>query len=312
MTLNIPIIPASGFNLVTQLFYDLRYIPETNKEEYGWLVELQWNINKQWFSALAFELVSSRTSSFGIDVSDDLSEYHACYPFSFFQKCPFSSYNSSLTISITPRAVYDGRDNPLTPKSGIYAETRVKLAYSDSIGFYIKPEARASYVFTFLDSFSLAFNARLGLSFLGAKSRLPLIDRYFLGGLNMRGYDNEALGPRLVNKSTPDVATNEAWGGESLFNFSAEFRYPIWPAIGLYGAVFTDMGSLTEYQATHYSFGGFFDEMFAKQLKYTAGLGLRYQFSETIPPIVVDYGFLLNRRRGDPLGGLSLNIGYTF
>ena len=64
LTLNIPIIPASGFNLVTQLFYDLRYIPDTNKEEYGWLVELQWNINKQWFSALAFELVSSRTSSF--------------------------------------------------------------------------------------------------------------------------------------------------------------------------------------------------------------------------------------------------------
>ena len=312
LTLNIPIIPSSGFNLVTQLFYDLRYIPDTNKEEYGWLVELQWNISKKWFSALAFELVTSKTSSFGIDVSEDISIYHACYPFTFFQSCPFSADNSSLTISLTPRAVYDGRDNPLTPKSGIYAEAKVKLAYSDSIGFYTKPEARASYVFSFLDYFSLAFNLRLGLSFLAPKSRLPLIDRYFLGGLNMRGYDNEALGPRLVNSSTPNVATNEAWGGEGLFNFSAELRFPIWHSFGIYGAIFTDIGALTEYQPTHYDVGGFFNEMFVEQLKYTAGLGLRWQISETIPPIVIDYGFLLNRRRGDPVGGFSLNIGYTF
>ena len=72
------------------------------------------------------------------------------------------------------------------------------------------------------------------------------------------------------------------------------------------------MGALIDYQPSHYDFGGFFDEMFAKELKYTAGLGLRWQISETIPPIVIDYGFLLNRRRGDPLGGFSLNIGYTF
>ncbi len=312
LTLNIPIIPSSGFNLVTQLFYDLRYIPDTNKEEYGWLVELQWNMSKKWFSALAFELVTSRTSSFGIDVSDDISTYHACYPFTFFQNCPFSPENSSLTISLTPRAVYDGRDNPLIPKFGAYAEAKVKLAYSDSIGFYTKPEVRASYVFSFIDYFSLAFNMRLGLSFLSKDSRLPLIDRYFLGGLNMRGYDNEALGPRLVNSSTPNVATNEAWGGEGLFNFTAELRYPIWPSVGIYGAVFADMGALIDYQPSHYDFGGFFDEMFAKELKYTAGLGLRWQISETIPPIVIDYGFLLNRRRGDPLGGFSLNIGYTF
>ncbi len=312
LTLSIPVIPASGFNIITQLFYDLRYIPDTNKEEYGWLVELQWNINKAWFAALAFELESSKTSSFGIDVSDDISSYHACYPVTFFMDCPFASSDDGLTVSLTPRISYDGRDTPLTPKSGVYVEGKVKLGYSSAIGFYAKPEARASYIYTFLKYFTLAFNLRFGVSFLQKNKQLPYIDRYFLGGLNMRGYDNEALGPRLVNDLTPNVATNEAGGGEVLFNFTAELRYPIWESVGIYGALFVDMGSLTQYQPTHYSAGSFAEELFANQMRYTAGVGLRWQISDSIPPIVIDYGFILNRRRGDPLGGFSLNVGYTF
>lgn len=311
LSLAIPVIPASGFNIVTQLFYDLRYIPDTNKEQYGWLVELQWNVSKAWFTALAFELEFSRTGS---EVSDgnNLDAYHACYPVSFFMTCPFSRDSEMLTVSLTPRMHYDGRDNPLTPKYGFYAEGKIKLAYSNAVGFYVKPEARASYVYTFLQYFTLAFNLRLGFSFLAADQRLPLIDRFFLGGLNMRGYDNEALGPRLVNDFVPSIATKEAGGGEALFNFTAELRFPIWESIGLYGALFTDMGSLTRYQAPYYGGAEFARELFVEQMRYTAGLGLRWLISEAIPPIVIDYGFILNRRRGDPVGGFSLNVGYTF
>ena len=311
LTLSIPVIPASGFNIVTQLFYDLRYIPDTNKEQYGWLVELQWNVSKAWFTALAFELEYSRTGS---EVGDTtgLDGYHACYPVSFFMDCPFSKDSEMLTVSLTPRMHYDGRDNPLTPKYGFYAEGKVKLAYSNAVGFYVKPEARVSYVYTFLQYFTLAFNLRLGLSFLGEDQTLPLIDRYFLGGLNMRGYDNEALGPRLVNDLLPSLATREAGGGEALLNFTAELRFPVWESMGIYGALFVDMGSLTQFQASHYGGAEFARELFVDQMRYTAGLGLRWLISEAIPPIVIDYGFILNRRRGDPLGGFSLNVGYTF
>ncbi|MBR4984872.1 MAG: BamA/TamA family outer membrane protein [Proteobacteria bacterium] len=311
LTLAIPVIPASGFNIVTQLFYDLRYIPDTNKEQFGWLVELQWNVSKAWFTALAFELESSRTgSTLGTDRT--LDDYHACYPVTFFMTCPFSEDERMLTVSLTPRMYYDGRDNPLMPKYGFYAEGKIKLAYSNSVGFYLKPEARASYVYTFLQYFTLAFNLRFGLSFLSEDQSLPLIDRYFLGGLNMRGYDNEALGPRLVIDYVPGLATNSAAGGEVLFNFTAEMRFPVWESVGIYGALFMDMGSLTQYQPTHYGAASFARELFADQMRYTAGLGLRWLISEAIPPIVIDYGFILNRRRGDPLGGFSLNVGYTF
>ena len=52
--------------------------------------------------------------------------------------------------------------------------------------------------------------------------------------------------------------------------------------------------------------------MFVNEMRYTAFLGLRWMISDSIPPIVIDYGFMLNRRHGDPFGAFSLNIGYTF
>ena len=309
LSLTIPVIPASGFNIISQWFYDLRFIPKTNKEELGWLVELQWQLNKSWFTALAFELESSSTSS----AVDESTHFSACYPFTFFYgKCPFDNSSALFTVSITPRASYDGRDNPLTPKYGVFAEAKIKFAYADNVGLYVKPEAHASYVYTFLKYFTLAFNMRFGVSFLKENSELPYIDRYFLGGLNMRGYEDEALGPRLINDLAPTTATDEAGGGEVLFNFTTEIRYPIWNAIGLYGALFVDMGALTPYQPTYYSPSAFAEELFVNQMRYTAGMGLRWLISEAIPPIVLDYGFIINRRRGDPLGGFSINVGYTF
>ncbi|GEM_PF-2207576 len=309
LSLTIPVIPASGFNIISQWFYDLRFIPKTNKEELGWLVELQWQLSKAWFTALAFELESSSTAS----AVDENTHYSACYPFTFFYgKCPFDNNSALFTVSITPRASYDGRDNPLTPKYGIFAETKIKFAYADNVGFYVKPEAHVSYVYTFLKYFTLALNMRFGVSFLKENSELPYIDRYFLGGLNMRGYEDEALGPRLINDIAPATATDEAGGGEVLFNFTTEIRYPIWNDIGLYGAIFVDMGALTPYQPTNYSPGAFAEELFVNQMRYTAGMGLRWLISEAIPPIVLDYGFIINRRRGDPIGGFSINVGYTF
>ncbi len=312
LTLTVPLFPSRGLDLVGQLFYDLRYIPETDKEEAGGLVEIQWNIDTNWFAALAFEAKTSVTSSFAFDVSNDLDAYHACYPVTFFMDCPFADDDRSVTLSLTPRAFYDGRDSPLSPKNGFYIEGKLKLAYSDSVGIYAKPDLRASYIFTFLEYFTLGFNLRLGLSFMPQSSTLPLIDRYFLGGLSMRGYDNDALGPRLVNSLTPNVATNEAAGGEALFNFNAELRFPIWNSVGIFAAIFLDTGSIVEHQPTYYDGGDFFREMFVNEMRYTAGLGLRWLINDAIPPIVIDYGFILNRRHGDPLGSFSLNVGYTF
>ncbi|MFA5625422.1 MAG: BamA/TamA family outer membrane protein [Bradymonadales bacterium] len=312
ISLNVPIAPSKGLNLITQLFYDLRYIPDTKREELGGNLELQWKINSQWFSALSLGAKSAATASLALDAKDEIAQYDACYPVTFFQNCPFRSSRRSQIYSLSPRISYERRDSPLNPKYGVFAEFRAKLAYSDVAGFFFKPELRASYTYTFLELFTLAFNTRFGMTILGKHKRLPFVDRYFLGGLNMRGYANEALGPRLVDSLRPSIATNEAGGGETMLNLSFELRFPIWKSMGIYSVLFLDSGSLLDHQPSYYGAKAFARALFVDAMRYTAGLGIRWLIGENIPPIVLDYGFLLNRKRGDPLGGFSLNVGYTF
>lgn len=51
-------------------------------------------------------------------------------------------------------------------------------------------------------------------------------------------------------------------------------------------------------------------DMNVTDLKYTAGLGLRY--STPVGPLRVDYGFKLNRARGESSSAIHFSIGHAF
>jgi len=90
-------------------------------------------------------------------------------------------------------------------------------------------------------------------------------------------------------------------------------RFPILKDIGIYGVLFWDVGSLLVNQfLTYPSASLFFEDLFINEMRHTAGIGLRWLIAENLPPIVFDYGIILNRRIGEPFGGLHINVGYTF
>jgi outer membrane protein insertion porin family len=65
-----------------------------------------------------------------------------------------------------------------------------------------------------------------------------IVDRFFLGGENLRGFQLGGAGPR-------DVSTNDALGGQTLWTSSAEFRFPLpLPSeLGFIGRAFVDVGA---------------------------------------------------------------------
>jgi outer membrane protein insertion porin family len=68
-----------------------------------------------------------------------------------------------------------------------------------------------------------------------------IVDRFFLGGENLRGFRIAGVGPR-------DTRTTDSLGGRFLWTQSTELRYPLpLPAeLGLIGRAFVDVGSLSE------------------------------------------------------------------
>jgi outer membrane protein insertion porin family len=75
---------------------------------------------------------------------------------------------------------------------------------------------------------------------LGGKDLI--IDRFFLGGDNLRGFQTGGAGPH-------DVTSGDPLGGRFIWTQSSELRFPL-PGIpkdiGLTGRAFVDVGALTE------------------------------------------------------------------
>jgi outer membrane protein assembly factor BamA len=112
----------------------------------------------------------------------------------------------------------------------------------------------------------------------------------------MRGFEQDRLGPlRPAFNGTEFVQVPV--GGEALFLFNNEIRFPIWSI--LQGVGFLDIGNV-------------FPKISSIQwdLRKSAGAGLRLKIK--FIPLRFDYGFKLDRRPGESGSAFFFSIGQAF
>ena len=135
---------------------------------------------------------------------------------------------------------------------------------------------------------------RLGLTtaFRGGPVISP--ERFFTGGgTTMRGFAQDRLGPL----ETLSDGTLRPLGGEALFLFNNEIRFPIFGI--LQGVGFLDVGNV-------YSRISDFDF----NVRKSAGAGLRLKIK--FIPLRFDYGLKLDRKPGEDRGAFFFSIGQAF
>ncbi|MCL2877170.1 MAG: translocation/assembly module TamB domain-containing protein [Acidobacteria bacterium] len=136
---------------------------------------------------------------------------------------------------------------------------------------------------------------RLGLTSSFGNRDIISPERFFAGGgTTIRGFEQDMLGPvelRDDGKLSPK-------GGEGLFLFNNEIRFPIWSI--LHGVGFLDIGNV-------YTRLGDFDF----NMRKTAGAGLRLKI-QFLPPLRFDYGFKLDRQPGERGSAFFFSIGQAF
>lgn len=142
--------------------------------------------------------------------------------------------------------------------------------------------------------FIYAGAVRLGLTSAFGGSHLSSPERFFSGGgTTMRGFEQDLLGPVTLRED----GSLRPKGGEGLFLFNNEFRFPI--AGMLHGVGFLDIGNVYE-KLSDFNFS----------LRKTAGAGLRLKIK--FIPLRFDYGFKLDRRPGESAGEFFFSIGQAF
>ncbi len=196
--------------------------------------------------------------------------------------------------SIKPALVFDTRDNPFDPKKGVVAGISLKTAtfllFSETN--FVKLELYGSNFEKLSNRIVLAFSARGGVAYgYHNTNNLPIVERYFLGGQStVRGYAQDTLGPK--------GADGNPTGGNAYLMGNLEFRTSLGKGFGI--VPFLDMGNVWVDA----------NQVNPMKLKYTTGLGLRY--STPVGPLRVDYGYKLNRERGESHGEIHFSIGQAF
>lgn len=172
-----------------------------------------------------------------------------------------------ITSAVSQRLAYDGRDSSLFPTSGLYSWIDVEGAGLGGDAKYVSGDIGASYFIPF-------FEKKVVLNILGetgairgiADEDVEINERYFLGGNNLRGFEQGGIGPR-------DLATDDSLGGNLYYRGTVELSFPIGlpEEMGVAGHAFTDFGSLWDIDETG---AGIVDE---SSVRAAAGLGLSWR-----------------------------------
>ncbi|HEY0421608.1 MAG TPA: outer membrane protein assembly factor BamA, partial [Acetobacteraceae bacterium] len=154
---------------------------------------------------------------------------------------------TSLLSQIGQTLTLDYRDSKIDPHTGFVVRLGTDFAGLGGDARFIRTKLDGAYYipldrFTGNSDWGIALQAGAGYLFTMG-SREKIIDRFFLGGDNLRGFQSGGAGPHALGTNTVDSI-----GGRFIYTGTAEVRFPlpISPDLGISGRAFVDIGSLSE------------------------------------------------------------------
>jgi len=207
-----------------------------NESRIGGALRLGYEFNEHLRQAWTYSLVSRRI----YDVQQGASIYI------------FNQVGTTLLSQIGQTISLDYRDSRTEPHEGFLLRLGTDFAGLGGTARYVRTKLDGTYYiplerFTGDADWGIALTAGGGyLAQLGREERI--IDRFFLGGDNLRGFQSGGAGPHAISNPALGGTTNDSIGGRLIYTQSTELRFPlpISTDLGLSGRAFVDIGSLSE------------------------------------------------------------------
>ena len=221
--------------------FDIFHVRNNNQEiaayserRTGGSLRLGYEFNERLRQAWTYSLVDRRV----YNVQDDASLYVR------------NQEGRSLLSQIGQTIALDHRDSRTDPRDGFLVRLATDFAGLGGSARYVRTKLDGYYYiplerFTGDADWVIALSAGAGYLFqLGKEERI--IDRFFLGGDNLRGFRSGGAGPH-TQPATPGESRDSV-GGRALFTQTTELRFPlpISSDFGLSGRAFVDVGSLSQ------------------------------------------------------------------
>ena len=142
-------------------------------------------------------------------------------------------------------------------------------------------------------------SVRAGAGYVfGVDDDVRIINRFFLGGDNLRGFDSAGVGPR-------DSSNGDAVGGNWYYRTSFQLQFPLGlpNEFGIKGRIFSDLGSL----------GGVDGAIAVNDtgsLRQSIGMGVSW--NSPMGPISFDFSRALLKEKFDNTEGFRFSFGTRF
>ncbi len=198
---------------------------------------------------------------------------------------------TTSAMSISPSI--DTRDDFFNPRRGAQHSLFIQNAGSILGGdnYFVKILGQTSWFFPLPLNMTLNLRGQAGMISGYGGRELPIYEKFFVGGIStVRGFEYGKAGPIDSNE--------DPIGAKKMVVFNTELIFPISREIGLRGALFFDIGK------------GFDKWSEMTPLRIAAGPGLRWY--SPFGPIHLDFGFNLNRKKGEKATVLDFTGGTVY
>ncbi|CCQ73980.1 outer membrane protein assembly factor BamA [Magnetospira sp. QH-2] len=209
-----------------------------------------------------------------------------------------SQEGTTLLSELTHNLIYDRRDSKVSPTDGYVVRLSNDLGGLGGDRHYIRNSLSGAKYIPVDDQWILSFKGTVGHIY-GIGEDVVLIDRFNVGGDDLRGFATAGIGPR-------DSSTDDALGGEWKYTGSTQLTFPVGlpNEFGIKGRVFSDFGSLggiSPSNATVQDTGS---------IRVSAGFGVGWE--SPVGPIGVDFGFPIVNESFDEKESFRINFGTRF
>nr|WP_246495191.1 outer membrane protein assembly factor BamA [Ameyamaea chiangmaiensis] len=235
----------------------------------------------------------------------------------------------SLLSQIGTELTYDTRDNRMRPHSGYVLHSGVDFAGAGGDEKYVRAKFDAAY-YVPLDSitgshdWTLSFKAGTGYLVDWGNGRQDVIDNFYLGGNNLRGFLDGGAGPRSAHQMingvlVPAAGQEDLIGGRFIYTGSAQVNFPMPLAkdMGITGRYFVDAGGLAGVRVrnryTNYkNDGANYTPISGDSVTPRVSTGVGFSWKSPFGLINIDAAIPLHRYRNDRTQVLRFGFGQQF
>jgi outer membrane protein insertion porin family len=203
-----------------------------------------------------------------------------------------------ITSSIGQTILYDKRNNRFNPTKGYFLQMENTVAGFGGDSQFIRNGWKGGTYHEIAEKWILNVSGGVGY-IVGLGKDVRIIDRFFLGGDSLRGFEASGVGPR-------DLTTNDSIGGNWFYKSTLGVTFPLGlpNEFGLRGRMFTDAGSIGSNDSNVASITD------TASLRMSVGTGILWD--SPIGPVNIDFTKTLLKEDFDQTEFLKFGFGARF